>query len=144
VDGIRVNPVTADDFRAHLLDERRVPFHSFALPEEKILRAVLRTVPVEIELDEIKLDLVQQGLAPIKLSGMISNRTKKPLPLVLVEVPKNRNQIFQLKAVCHLFVTVERPRRTGSPTQCHRCQRVHHSQGHCRAQPMRVKCGESN
>jgi hypothetical protein len=44
VDGIRVNPGTSDDFRALtlLLEERNVPFHSFALPEAKTLRAVLR------------------------------------------------------------------------------------------------------
>ncbi|CAH1371609.1 unnamed protein product, partial [Tenebrio molitor] len=72
VDGIRVNPVTVDDFRAlmRLLEERRVPFHSFALPEAKTLRAVLRTVPVEISLDDIKSDLVDQGLAPIKVTRM--------------------------------------------------------------------------
>jgi hypothetical protein len=33
---ICVNPVTTDDFRAliHLLEESRLPFHSFTLPEE--------------------------------------------------------------------------------------------------------------
>jgi hypothetical protein len=56
----RVNPVSSDDFRAliHLLEERKVPFHSFTLPEEKTLRAVFRTVPVEINLDDVKSDLV--------------------------------------------------------------------------------------
>ncbi|CAH1384335.1 unnamed protein product, partial [Tenebrio molitor] len=67
-----VNPVSVDDFRSltRLLEERRVPFHSFALPEAKTLRAVLRTVPVEISLDDIKSDLVDQGLAPIKVTRM--------------------------------------------------------------------------
>jgi hypothetical protein len=60
VDGTRVNPVSSDDFRAliHLFEERKVPFHSFTLPEEKTLRAVFRTVPVEINLDDVKSDLV--------------------------------------------------------------------------------------
>ncbi|CAH1383693.1 unnamed protein product, partial [Tenebrio molitor] len=37
IDGIRVNTVTVDDFRAltRLLEERKVPYHSFALPEQK-------------------------------------------------------------------------------------------------------------
>jgi hypothetical protein len=92
VDGIRVNPVSSDDFRAliHLLEERKVPFHSFILPEEKTLRAVFRTVPVEINLDDVKSYLVNQGLAP--------KRSKKPLPLILVEVPKDQKQIFQLRS----------------------------------------------
>jgi hypothetical protein len=145
VDGIRVNPGTSDDFRALtlLLEERNVPFHSFALPEAKTLRAVLRTVPVEIGLDDVQSDLVDQGLEPIKVSRMTSTRTKKPLPLVLVEVPKDKGQIFQLKTVCHL-ISVERPHKKGTPSQCHKCQRFHHSQRHWHAQPKCVKCGESH
>jgi hypothetical protein len=55
IDGIRVNTVTVDDFRAltRLLEERKVPYHSFALPEQKTLRAVLRTVPCEIAIDDV-------------------------------------------------------------------------------------------
>jgi hypothetical protein len=146
VDGIRVNPVTSDDFRAliHLLEERKVPFHSFTLPEEKTLRAVFRTVPIEICLDDVKSDLENQGLAPIKVTRMISTRSKKPLPLILVEVLKDQKQIFQLRSVCHLLITVERPHKKGTTAQCRRCQRFHHSQRHCRAHPMCVKCGDKH
>jgi hypothetical protein len=82
VDGIRVNPRTSDDHRAltRLLEERKIPFHSFSLPEARTLRAVLRTVPVEIGLDDVKADLEVQGLAPIKVTRMISGRSKLPLP----------------------------------------------------------------
>jgi hypothetical protein len=118
VDGIRVNPGTSDDFRALtlLLEERNVPFHSFALPEAKMLRAVLRTVPVEIGLDGVQSDLMDQGLEPIKVSRMTSTKTKKPLPLVLVEVPTDKGQIFQLKTVCHLLICVERPHKKVTPS----------------------------
>jgi hypothetical protein len=146
VDGILVNPGTSDDFRALtlLLEERNVPFHSFALPEAKTLRAVLRTVPVEIGLDDVQSDLVDQGLEPIKMSRMTSTSTKKLLRLVLVEVPKDKGQIFQLRTVCHLLISVERPHKKGTLSQCHKCQRFHHSQRHCHAQPKCVKCGESH
>jgi hypothetical protein len=100
IDGIRVNTVTVDDFRALtcLLVERKMPYHSFALPEQKTPRAVLRTVPCEIDIDDLQTDLEEQGLAPVKVTGMTSSRSKKPLPLVLVEVPKDKAAIFDLKA----------------------------------------------
>jgi hypothetical protein len=109
VDVIWVNPVTVDDFRAvtRLLEERRVPFHSFALPEAKTLRAVLRTVPVEIRVDDVKSELV----VSIKVTRMISNRSKLPLPLVPVEMPKNKGQMFELRSVCQLRISVERPHK---------------------------------
>jgi hypothetical protein len=106
--------------------------------------AVLRTIPVEIGLDDVQSDLVDQGLEPIKVSRMTSTRTKKPLPLVLVEVPKDKGQIFQLKTVCHLLISVERPHKKGTPSQCHKCQHFHHSQRHCHTQPKCVKCGGSH
>jgi hypothetical protein len=144
VDGIRVNPRTSDDHRTltRLLEERKIPFHSFSLPEARTLRAVLRTVPVEIGLDDVKADLEVQGLAPIKVTRMISGRSKLPLPLVLVEVPKDKGQIFELRSVCHLRISVERPHKKGSTAQCHRCQRFHHSQKNCHALAKCVKCGE--
>jgi hypothetical protein len=115
VDGIRVNPVTTDDFRAliHLLDESEVPFHSFTLPVEKTLRAEFRTVSIEISLDDVKSDVVNQGLAPIKVTRMISTRSNKPLPLILVEVPKDPRQNFELRSICHLLIIVERPHKNG-------------------------------
>jgi hypothetical protein len=92
IDGTHLNTVTVDDFRAltHLLEERKVPYHSFVLPEQKTIRAVLRTVPCEITFD----DLEEQGLAPIKVTRMISFKSKKPLPLVLVEIPKDKGFDF--------------------------------------------------
>jgi hypothetical protein len=88
IDGTHLNTVTVDDFRAltHLLEERKVPYHSFVLPEQKTIRAVLRTVPCEITFD----DLEEQGLAPIK----VTFKSKKPLPLVLVEIPKDKGFDF--------------------------------------------------
>jgi hypothetical protein len=138
IDGIRVIPVTADDFRAltHLLGERRVSCHSFAFPEEKALRAVLRTVPVEIGLDDMKSDLVGQGLAPLKVTRMISIRIKKLLPLVLVEVSKDQGKILELRSVCHLVIAVDLPHKKRITAQCHCFQRFHHSQRNCYAQPM--------
>jgi hypothetical protein len=83
IDDIRINTVTVDDFRAltRLLEERKVPYHSFALLEQKTFRAVLRTVPCEIDIDYVRADLEELNLAPIKVSRMTSSRSKKPLPL---------------------------------------------------------------
>jgi hypothetical protein len=84
-------------------------------------------------MDDVRADLEEQGLEPIKVTRMTSSRSKKPLPLVLIEVPKDKGAIFYLKAVCHLSVTVEQSHKKGTPSQCHRCQRFHHSQRHCHA-----------
>jgi hypothetical protein len=127
IDGIRVNTVTIDDFRAltRLLEERKVPYHSFALPEQNTLRAVLRTVPCEILIDDVRADLEEQGLAP--------PGRKKLCPWSLSRSPRTRARSLNSKpcATC-------RPRSSG-PTKR---GRFHHSQRH--ALPKCVKCGESH
>jgi hypothetical protein len=60
--------------------------------------------------------------------------------------PRSLSRTFhlgELRTVCHLLIYVERPCKKGTPTQCHRCQRFHHLQRNCHAQPMCAKCCES-
>ncbi|RZC32290.1 hypothetical protein BDFB_013483, partial [Asbolus verrucosus] len=72
VDGIRVQPVTAEDFRklTRLLNSRNIQYHSFTLPEAKSIRVVLRQVPVETDSREVFEDLKVQGFHPILVTRM--------------------------------------------------------------------------
>ncbi|CAH1371618.1 unnamed protein product, partial [Tenebrio molitor] len=75
IDGIHVKTVSVDNFRAltHPLEERKVPYHSFVLSEPETFRAVLGTVPCEIDMDDVRADLEEQGLEPIKVTRMTSS-----------------------------------------------------------------------
>ncbi|KAH0817219.1 hypothetical protein GEV33_005572 [Tenebrio molitor] len=64
--------------------------------------------------DNKRTSLVIIGPTAIKVTRMISTRSKKPLPLILVEVPKDQRQIFVLRSVCHLLIVVERPHKKGT------------------------------
>ncbi|RZC34757.1 PRE C2HC domain containing protein, partial [Asbolus verrucosus] len=130
VDGIRVQPVTAEDFRKlmRLLNSRNIQYHSFTLPEEKSIRVVLRQVPVEIDSREVLEDLKVQGFHPILVTRMQHPRKKENMPLVHVEVPGDERHIWKLRSVCDLLVEVESPNKPGKATQCFRCQRFNHSQ----------------
>jgi predicted Zn-ribbon and HTH transcriptional regulator len=145
--GIRVQPTSTDDFRSltRFLDAEKVEFLTYTLDEDKTIRAVLRPVPTDIDPEEVKQDLEDQGYHPVKVSRMVRSRGKKPMPLVLVEVPPFEKKIFDdLKAVLSLMVTVERPRKSVFPAQCHSCQRYHHSQRNCHAASRCVKCASEH
>jgi hypothetical protein len=145
-EGIRVQFAGSNEFRAatRLLENKRVPFHTFTLQEEKSVRVVLKPVPREIPVEEIAEDLEAQGFHPIGVHRMRRLISKKELPLVLVELPPSEKNIFELKTVCFLTVNVEKPRRNGWVSQCHNCQWFHHSQRNCRAAPRCVKCGKDH
>lgn len=71
---------------------------------------------------------------------MRSRKTKSPLHIVLVTLPKSENHVYQLTEVLSLIVKVEEQRNTARIGQCHRCQRFSHSQNKCTALPKCVKC----
>ncbi|GBP67556.1 hypothetical protein EVAR_98609_1 [Eumeta japonica] len=63
VNGIKIILNSTDDFRKinKYLISNNIPFHTFALEEERKFKAVIKGVPTEIETDDIKHDLEQQG-----------------------------------------------------------------------------------
>lgn len=144
-DGIRIQTSTSGDFRklTKMLDESRFPYHTFTLAEERSLRVVIRGLPVGLPARQIFEDLAQQGLSPMKVSRM--HIRGKPIPLVLVELPtEHQSRIYKTGTICDLVVQVEKPRKSSEASQCHRCQRFHHSQRNCTAQHRCVKCGAAH
>ncbi|KAJ3643999.1 hypothetical protein Zmor_026676 [Zophobas morio] len=141
-EGVRIQPVEVSDFRSlvRLLDNMKVQYHTFTLPEEKTLRVVIRGIAVGVASQEVLEDLESLGLQPIQVSRM--NRNDRPMPLVLAEMPMAKKaEVFEVKTLCGLSVKVEKPHKRKDAAQCHRCQRFHHSQRHCRAEHRCVKCG---
>lgn len=143
---VKVQTPTRDDFRnlTRLLTTRKVAYHTYALPEERKVRAVLRNMPHEISNEDIHKDLVAQGFPAESVHKMYS-RTGKVFPLALVimtNTPSARD-LFRAKdlKVCGLSeIKVEPPHRRGTPGQCHRCQLYGHAAANCSAPPRCVKC----
>lgn len=147
-DGIAIQPATSDDFRGitKMLDEGKLPYHSFLLQEEKPLKVVLRGLPIDLPAGEIKEDLARQGL-PVRTVTRMTGRNRVPIPLFLVQLERTTEarKIYDITATCYLQVRVESPRRQpAAVSQCHRCQRFHHAQSRCHATPRCVKCGQEH
>ncbi|GBP07603.1 Nucleic-acid-binding protein from transposon X-element [Eumeta japonica] len=121
-------------------------FHTYSLKEEREIRVVLRGVPKEIPVDEVKDDLLSQNL-PVQSVRRILNRFRKPLDLVLVSGTAEANDkatkaaFFKIRSVCSLSgVKAEQPRKRALPGQCHNCQSYGHSSRHCFHSARCVKC----
>lgn len=145
-DGIKIKPNTSDDYRntVNLLDEMKLEYHTYQLPEEKSLHIVIRGIPECINTEEVENDLIEKGFHPEKVHRMRNGRTKAPIPLVLVLLPRIDKDIFEIKEVLRLKVKIETLRPKTSISQCHNCQKFGHSQSHCRANPLCVKCGKGH
>lgn len=143
-DSVAITTTTPSDFRklSNLLKESQTEYYTYSLPDDKKYRAVLRGIPTNIDDDTIKQDLHSQGIPATSVQRMKSYKDKKPMPLVLVQVnPEHQQLILEVKICCQLIVRAEPQKKHTGPTQCHRCQQFGHSQRHCNAQPKCVKCG---
>nr|CAI5828721.1 unnamed protein product [Callosobruchus analis] len=72
------------DFIAH--GEEDVPHHTFPLPSERNIHAVIRGVPATLKEADIKEELQQKGYAPLHIIRL--KRSGAPMPLVVVILPK--------------------------------------------------------
>ncbi|GBP73427.1 Nucleic-acid-binding protein from transposon X-element [Eumeta japonica] len=144
-DKIKITVPDVETFRSlnKYLIENQVQFHTYALDEERKLKVVIRGVPEDIDLDDIKADLVNQGF-PILAVYRITRRDGSSTGLVLAVLPKTeeaRAISRNLSKVCGLSgIRVEAPHKRGVPSQCHRCQRYGHASANCHVQPRCVKC----
>ncbi|GBP34186.1 Nucleic-acid-binding protein from transposon X-element [Eumeta japonica] len=85
IKGLKIQPASATDFRnlSALLATLKVAYHTYSLKDEREFRVVLRGVPKEIPIEEVKEDLLTQDL-PVQSVRRITNRAREPLDLVLV------------------------------------------------------------
>nr|CAH7725384.1 unnamed protein product [Callosobruchus chinensis] len=71
---------------------------------------------------------------------MTSRRSRKAIPLVKVDLPKEEVEVYKVQDCCQMKVTVEALRRKTGPGQCYRCQQFGHSQLCCRGAVRCVRC----
>ncbi|GBP47452.1 Nucleic-acid-binding protein from transposon X-element [Eumeta japonica] len=144
-DGIKIHCPDVETFRSlnKYLVDFKVQFHTYALEEERKLKAVIRGIPTDFPVDEIQVDLCGQGF-PVHSVHRLCRRDGSPLWLVLDVLPRTeeaKNIFNNLNKVCGLSsIRVEAPHKKGGPVQCHRCQLYGHAAANCHADPRCLKC----
>ncbi|KAK9717104.1 zinc finger associated protein [Popillia japonica] len=141
-DGIRIFPATEADYRSitKFFSNDAIPYHTYQLPSEKLLNVVFRGVPVEISEEELYDGLRERGFSPDCVVRMRSSRNRAPMPLVLVKISKDYKNIYHLKEVVSLDITVETLNSRPTVGQSFRCQRFGHAQSRCTAPKKCVAC----
>ncbi|GBP00172.1 Nucleic-acid-binding protein from transposon X-element [Eumeta japonica] len=145
-DGIKMICPNVETFRSlnKYLVDNKVQFHTYALEEERKIKAVIRGIPADFALDDIQNDLCGQGF-PVHSVHRMTRRDGSPLWMVLAILPRtdDAKKIFNsLRVVCGLSgIRVEAPFKKGGPGQCHRCQKYGHAAANCHADPLRQMSG---
>ncbi|CAH1995917.1 unnamed protein product [Acanthoscelides obtectus] len=108
--GIRILPKTEDDYRriVRLFREEDVPHHTFPLPSERNIHAVVRGIPAMFSEQEMKGELEQRGYTPLHIIRL-KRSGGAPMPLVVVILPKieKSQQLFNEQELLGLAIRVE-------------------------------------
>lgn len=114
--------------------------------KDRPIKVVIRQLPIDTLVDDIKQDLCDQNFDCDSVAQLsrkdpqTSARVK--LPLFLVTLPRhsnNNNSIYDLQYLLSYRIKIEKY-NPPKYLQCYKCQRLHHSQKQCSANPRCVKC----
>ncbi|GBM79398.1 hypothetical protein AVEN_234-1 [Araneus ventricosus] len=123
-------------------------FYVVRPPSERPLQIVIKGVHLDTETDEIKkeLEIAVPEIAIIKISSMKNIRSKKPMPMYMVELKKNGKdkKVFNLSRFMYFIVTVENYRKPPGATRCWKCNQFNNSSANCGYTTRCLKCGQEH
>ncbi|GFU80953.1 nucleic-acid-binding protein from transposon X-element [Trichonephila clavipes] len=120
-------------------------FYVIDVKKDKPIKAVIKGLPNSSKTDDITSDLADVGFKIESCTQLTSKRTKKPLPIFLIILPRNahNSKIFDLTHLSYLQVRVEGYLVRGI-TQCFNCNNFYHTAANCHMQPRCLKCGKNH
>ncbi|GFT96401.1 nucleic-acid-binding protein from transposon X-element [Trichonephila clavipes] len=110
------------------VEKVKFEFYEIKPKNERPIKVVLKGLPRNFKVEEIKADLEELGFTPEKVNQLIGRRTKQAIPVFLATLPRNIEnlKIFHLKTLSYLSIRVEGYNGKGV-TQCYTCNHFHHN-----------------
>ncbi|GFY09403.1 uncharacterized protein TNCV_1942131 [Trichonephila clavipes] len=118
-------------------------FYSVPHLSERPLKVVIKGLPKSTPTDEIKEDLLNQGVPVMKVSQLTQRKSKFPQPIFLVEVRKHvegATDIYEISKCCYMSVVLDTFNKKPGATQCYNCNYFNHSSANCFMKPRCLKC----
>ncbi|KAG8226754.1 hypothetical protein J437_LFUL004405 [Ladona fulva] len=133
-----------------------INFYTYRLASEKKQNFIIRDLPINIAIDDIKEALEDEGVTLNRITQLKTTRPLKsalekdiksvplrPLPLFQVELDDALaiEKFLTIRFICGLRVRIEKFKPPKGPPQCHRCQKFGHVYKACHMPVRCVKCG---
>lgn len=147
---IKLTTTSVDNYRKiqQLLGEQNIQFRTMDPRSERPRKVLLRGLPANTPIEDIKQVLEEMELVPITIAHLKSRKAINkgaPLPLFVVTLrmtPKFEN-IYSLDTINFLKVKVEKF-KPQQYRQCYNCQNYGHSSLQCKLKTKCLKCAENH
>lgn len=137
-----------DDFRAtqNFLDTNAHKYTTLHPRDQRPKKICIRGLPCYTEASLIIQSLKDYGFTVTRAAMMKNRRTGNPMPMYMVNVmPRpNFDEIYNIKEISHILVTIEAFKSHNQVKQCYRCQGFGHASEVCAFTPKCLKCGEKH
>ncbi|GFU76489.1 nucleic-acid-binding protein from transposon X-element [Trichonephila clavipes] len=127
------------------VEKLKYQFFTIKPKHERPIKVVVKGLPKNTETRDIHENLIELGFTVDKVTQLVGKITKQPLPVFLINLPRNIHnlKIFHLTLLCYITVRVEGYDGKGV-TQCYSCNKFHHTAENCHFTPRCLKCGEAH
>lgn len=118
----------------------RVDFHTYTPRDEKTHAFILRGLHHEVEVSDLKEELVSEHKVPVKELFTLRGTRFPAYMVVTTNTLTLKEMQARIRYLDHTAVTWERHVNNKTIIQCHRCQQWGHATSNCRAAPRCLKC----
>lgn len=117
-----------------------VNFHSFTPNEEKLKKIVLKGAP-QMNIDEIKEDLIKKGTTVENIIPLKTKRNQESFSyLVTVKQGQSLQDMRKIRNIDQCGIKWEKYSKKNNYTQCYNCQAFGHAEINCNQRSKCVKC----
>ncbi|GFW16765.1 nucleic-acid-binding protein from transposon X-element [Trichonephila clavipes] len=146
---IKILASTTDEHReiTNLLKSKGEEFYSVPPLADRPLKVVIKGLPKSTPTDEIKADLLEQGVPAMKVSQLTQRKSKFPLPIFLVGVRKHvegATDIYDISKCCYMSVVLDTFKKRPGAMQCYNYNYFNHSSVNCCIKPRCLKCSKEH
>lgn len=137
-----------NDYRAvqEYVTTNNIPFRTIDNVMAKPVKFVLRGLPANTDIQDIKDSLLVHNIEAIQVANLKNRKdNNSPLPLFLVTLRNTPNidNLNKITEMNYLKITFKPYNQTGY-TMCYRCQRHGHSSMTCKLPQRCLKCGQGH
>lgn len=140
---VKIYPQDIDQFRViqRILTENKVKCFAISPQGTKPFKIIIKGVPAEIPVDEVRDELKRLGFDVLKVAQLKRFRDKFPLPIFQVHLTQSEKnkQIYDMKTFLNFMVVIEAYKFRGVK-QCYNCLHFNHSSELCSLDPKCLKC----